>query len=92
MRMDHYAKFGDNNIHLANIIYAFAVIGAIVIVLSAFLTRSIQKDFKALDLIKNKRKEKRDQRRFRDNSEDEMGLTSSKPKNVKLEDVAWKKL
>jgi hypothetical protein len=90
--MDHYAKFGDNNIHLANMLYALAAISALVMVLGALLSRSITKDFASLELLNNKRKEKRDQRRFSQNSEDEVGLTGNKPKNVKTEDVAWKKL
>lgn len=83
MRWDHYIKFGDNNIHLANMIYALAAIAAIVIILSALLTRSVQNDFKAIELLNNRRKEKRDQRRFKEGSEDEIGLASNKPKNVK---------
>jgi len=92
MRMDHYVKFGDNNIHLANILYSLAAIGAGVLILSALLARSLTNDFKAIELLSNKRKEKRDQRRFKEGSEDEVGLASGKPKNIKSEDVAWKKL
>jgi len=42
--------------------------------------------------MKTKRTEKRNERRINSNSEDEVGLTSSKLKNVKAEDVAWKKI
>lgn len=73
-------------------LYALAAISALVMVLGALLSRSITKDFASLELLNNKRKEKRDQRRFSQNSEDEVGLTGNKPKNVKTEDVAWKKL
>ena len=64
----------------------------IVLILSALLARSLTNDFKAIELLSNKRKEKRDQRRFKEGSEDEVGLASGKPKNIKSEDVAWKKL
>jgi hypothetical protein len=46
MRMDHYYKFGDNDIHMANIIYAFAAIGVIMFVLMALLGRGLHYDFK----------------------------------------------
>jgi hypothetical protein len=62
--MDHYAKFGDNNIHMANMLYALAAITALVMILGALLSRAITKDFASLELINNRRKEKRDQRRF----------------------------
>lgn len=42
--------------------------------------------------MKTKRTEKRNERRMNSSSEDEVGLTSSKLKNVKAEDVAWKKI
>lgn len=92
MRWDHYTKFGDNNIHLANMFYAFAMIAALMICLAGFMTYSVNKDFKNIELLNNRRKEKRDQRRFGENNEDEMGLASGKPKNVTSKDVAWKKL
>jgi hypothetical protein len=46
MRMDHYYKFGDNDIHLANIIYAFVAIGVIWFALMALLGRGLHNDFK----------------------------------------------
>jgi len=92
MRLDHYMKTSDNNIHLAAILYSLLAIGFVVIILTLLLGRSIKRDFANIELINSKRKSKRDERRRRDTSEDELGLTSSKPKAVKAEDVAWKKL
>jgi len=91
--MDHYVKTGNNNIHLANILYAILLIGALVLSLTFLLNRTIRADFKNIDLINLKRKEKRDERRRRDNTEDEIGLTSNKRKSdIKVEDVTWKRL
>lgn len=91
MRMDHYMKFGDNNIHLANILYTLMTIAILFTIVSACLYRAIGNDFKAIELIASKRRAKRDERRNRDAGEDEIGLNSNKPK-VQAEDVAWKKL
>ena len=46
MRMDHYLKFGDNNIHMANILYGVGLIIGLGFVLYFLLVRSIGKDFK----------------------------------------------
>ena len=51
MRMDHYVKTGNNNIHLANILYAILLIGALVLSLTFLLNRTIRADFKNIDLI-----------------------------------------
>jgi hypothetical protein len=92
-RMDHYMKFGNNNIHLANIIYSTMTISILFLIIAACLYRAIGNDFKAIEMIASKRRAKRDERRTRgvEPSEDEVGLTSQKPK-ITAEDVAWKKL
>ncbi len=90
--MDHYVKFGNNDIHMASILWSFGCIAVFVFILAALLSRSISKDFANIELIANNRKAKRDQRRSKDYSEDEFGLNSNKPKIVKAEDVAWKKV
>lgn len=90
MRMDHYVKFGDNNIHLAAILYALITIGIGVLLLVYVLQRALGQDFKQLELITRSKQDKRSERRNRDLSEDEIGLTSSKVR--KPDDVAWKKL
>lgn len=46
MRMDHYVKFGDNNIHLAAILYALATIAVGVLLLIYVLQRALGNDFK----------------------------------------------
>ena len=61
MRMDHYVKTGNNNIHLANILYAILLVGTLVITLTFLLNKTIRADFKNIDLINLKRKEKRDE-------------------------------
>ena len=98
MRMDHYVKTGNNNIHLANILYAILLVGALVITLTFLLNKTIRADFKNIDLINLKRKEKRDERRRRDNTEDEkqeiwdkwskQGEKYNKKKNFKIFDEA----
>lgn len=92
MRMDHYVKLGNNNIHLASILYSTGFIAIFVLVLGSLLGRSLSNDFANIELISRNRKAKRDQRRNKDFSEDEFGLNSNKPKIVKAGDVAWKKV
>jgi hypothetical protein len=37
MRMDHYIKTQNNNIHIANILYALAVITVFILILGVLL-------------------------------------------------------
>ncbi len=46
MRMDHYVKFGDNNIHLAAILYALITIAIGVLLVLYVLQRALGQDFK----------------------------------------------
>jgi len=59
MRLDHYTKTSNNNIHLANIFYAMCVMLFVIAVLSFILKRGLDRDFKALELIGIKRKDQR---------------------------------
>lgn len=59
MRLDHYTKTANNNIHMANIFYALCVMLFVIAVLSFILKRGLDRDFKALELIGIKRKEQR---------------------------------
>lgn len=62
MRLDHYVKIGDNNIHLASIIYSLALIIGLVGIISQFLARSVKKDFEVLEVIQIRRRELRQER------------------------------
>lgn len=77
---------------MASILYSAACIGVFILVLGSLLGRSLNNDFANIELLARNRKEKRDQRRNKDYSEDEFGLNSNKPKIVKAGDVAWKKV
>ena len=92
MRLDHYVKTGDDNINMANILYSLAAIGVLVACLSLVLGRSLWNDFTSLEVLKNNRRTRRDERRGGEHSEEDLGLTSSRPKNIVANDVAWKKL
>jgi len=93
MRLDHYIKIGDNDIHLAQIIYSISTIGVLVLILSIVIQRSIKKDFANLELVTLRRKAKREERRRGTvaASEDEMGFVSGR-KAHETEDVSWKKI
>jgi hypothetical protein len=78
MRMDHYVKFGDNNIHLAAILYALFTIAVGVLLLIYVLQRALGNDFKQLELISQDKRARRNERRNKESSEDEIGLTSNR--------------
>jgi len=82
MRLDHYLKIGNNNIHLAAILYTLLVIGLLIVVIGSLLARSLRRDFANLELMNLRRKEKREERRRvnTSTSEDELSLTQSKSK------------
>lgn len=92
--MDHYVKTGDNNIHMANILWSCAIILAVVLLLGLVLERSLARDFASLEILRGNRRAKRDERRNGGDlgSEEDVGLTSNRAKSVKANDVAWKKL
>jgi hypothetical protein len=76
--MDHYVKFGDNNIHLAAILYALFTIAVGVLLLIYVLQRALGNDFKQLELISQDKRARRNERRNKESSEDEIGLTSNR--------------
>ena len=45
MRLDHYMKIGDNDIHLAQLIYSILIIAGLLAILVRTLHKSITKDF-----------------------------------------------
>jgi hypothetical protein len=56
-------KIGDNDIHLAQLIYGIVTIAFLVILLTAVLHRNIKKDFASIELISRHREAKREERR-----------------------------
>lgn len=63
MRLDHYMKIGNNNIHLAAILYNLMVIGILIVVIVAVLATSLKRDLANVELLSIRKKEKRDERR-----------------------------
>lgn len=63
MRLDHYMKIGNNNIHLAAILYNLMVIGILIVVIVAVLATSLKRDLVNVELLSIRKKEKRDERR-----------------------------
>ena len=92
MRLDHYKKIGNNNIHLAAIIYNIVVIGALALAISMVLTVSLKRELKSIELFnisKNQRKREKIASQF--GSEEELSLKRTKV-TVQASEVAWKKL
>lgn len=51
-RLDHYMKYGNENIHAAAILLSLLIIIGLSVVLSAILKRGLNKDF--LNIYKNR--------------------------------------
>ena len=56
-------KIGNNNIHLAAILYNLMVIGILIVVIVAVLATSLKRDLANVELLSIRKKEKRDERR-----------------------------
>jgi len=72
-------KIGDNDIHLAQLIYSIVTIALLAVLLSAKLHRNIKRDFASIELIARFRDTRRKMRRRLESTanEDELGLTDS---------------
>lgn len=72
-------KIGDNDIHLAQLIYSIITIALLAILLSAKLHRNIKRDFASIELMSRFRDARREMRRRLESTanEDELGLTDS---------------
>jgi len=78
MRLDHYKKIGNNNIHLAAIMYNLFVILVLVLIISTILGTSLKRDLKSIELFNIQKKERKQARKTQSiGSEDELGLTKS---------------
>lgn len=55
MRLDHYMKTSDNNIHLAVILYSLATITVLFLILMALLGKTISRDLNQIELINKRR-------------------------------------
>jgi len=78
MRLDHYKKIGNNNIHLAAIMYNLLVILVLVLIISTILGKSLKRDLKSIELFNIRNKERKQARKTQSiGSEDELGLTKS---------------
>jgi hypothetical protein len=51
MRLDHYKKIGNNNIHMAAILYNLMVIGGLVLIISTILATSLKRDIANIELF-----------------------------------------
>jgi len=93
--MDHYMKFGNENIHMAAIFLSLGIIVTLSMIIMSLLKRGLNKDF--INILKQKiTRDKRRQERARTSSDhadeaESRGLTMNK-RVVDAEDVAWKKL
>jgi hypothetical protein len=56
-------KIGNNNVHLAAILYNLMVIGILIVVIVAVLATSLKRDLANVELLGIRKKEKRDERR-----------------------------
>ena len=55
MRLDHYMKTEDNNIHMASILYSLLTIMVSLLIIMCLLGKTIQRDFKNVELINARR-------------------------------------
>jgi hypothetical protein len=94
MRMDHYIKIGDNDIHAVQLVYSISAIIVLLLLSTVVIHRSVLRDLKSIELTALGRKHARDKKRAGGHSvasgEDEMGLTGGQ--KPQPENIAWKKI
>ena len=56
MRLDHYVKMGNDDIHMASIIYSLLIILALLFILGSVLSISVKKDLTKINLLNLRRK------------------------------------
>lgn len=49
--MDHYVKIGNNNIHMAALLYNLMIIGVLFFIISTVLAVSLKKDLSNIELL-----------------------------------------
>jgi len=78
MRLDHYKKLGNNNIHLASIIYSIVTTIALTSFLVYKLSRDLKFDFSNIEILSLQKKQKRVERlsHVKNNEEDTSALTN----------------
>lgn len=59
MRLDHYIKIGDNDIHMAQLVYSATTVACLILSLTLVLSKKIKKDFSNIELLKLNKKEKK---------------------------------
>jgi hypothetical protein len=81
MRMDHYVKIGDNDIHAAQLVYSLTTIIILIILCTIVIHKSVLRDLKNIELTAITKKTAKDKKRARASNvqanEDEMGLTGA---------------
>jgi len=96
--MDHYMKFGNENIHLAAILVTIGIIITLVCIIAKVMQQSLNKDLSTEiknQISKSKRRQERVKLPRGDPSDDTNSLTSKTSKTKKpvdAVDVAWKKV
>lgn len=92
MRLDHYKKIGNNNIHLAAILYNLMIIGVLVLAIATVLASSLKRELASIELFNIRRRQIRQERRAgQSKAEDELSLNRTKVE-FETSDIAWKKL
>lgn len=92
MRMDHYAKMGNNNIEMANIIYSLIGISVLVTIIGGVFGISLRMDCLKIAAMRGHRRTRREHRLSNATEEEQEGLTNSSRTAMRTSEVAWKKL
>ena len=59
MRLDHYIKIGDNDIHMAQLMYSLLTVCSLILLGSFVISRNVKKDLKNIQLTSLFYKEKK---------------------------------